>query len=318
MSVYLELLLGLILLVAGGDALVRGAVALARRFGISPLLIGLTLVGFGTSTPELVTSIQAAFAGSPGIAVGNVVGSNIANILLILGVAAVISPLVVARAAFLRDGTVSVLVAVLCVGMILVGDLGRVVGLVSVGLLAAYVIYTYRAERVGSSPSAVVHQSEATLAEPGPRSVWVAAAFTVGGLVLTIVGARFLVSGAIDLSQAAGVPETVVGLTVVAIGTSLPELVTSIIAALRRQSDVALGNIIGSNIYNVLGILGVTAIVHPISVPPSIAAVDVWVMLAATLGMVAFAVTGSRISRAEGGIFVAAYIGYVGYLVASL
>jgi len=313
--VYLELVAGFLLLVAGGDSLVRGAVAIARRFGVSPLLIGLTLVGFGTSTPELLTSVQAALVGSPGIAVGNVVGSNTANILLILGVAALISPLRTSRDAFRRDGTVVLLAALACVGVVLFGHLDRPTGVVLVVLLVTYIVYTYRRERVVHDASAAMHEAEASAAKPAPTRLWVAALFTIGGMALTILGARFLVDGAIDLARAAGISETIVGLTIVAVGTSLPELVTSVMAAVRRQSDVAFGNIVGSNIYNVLGILGVTAIVRPIPVPPEIARLDIWVMLAATVLLLLFSVSGWRVTRTEGGVLLATYIAYVGYLV---
>jgi cation:H+ antiporter len=313
--VYLELVAGFLLLVAGGDALVRGAVAIARRIGVSPLLIGLTLVGFGTSTPELLTSVQAALAGSPGIAFGNVVGSNTANILLILGIAALISPLRTSPHAFRRDGTVVLLSALACVGVVLFGRLDRPIGVVLVMLLIAYIVYTYRRERVVHDASAAMHEAEASAAEPAPTRLWVATLFTLGGMALTVLGARFLVDGAIELARAAGISETIVGLTIVAVGTSLPELVTSVMAAVRRQSDVAFGNIVGSNIYNVLGILGVTAIVRPIPVPPEIARLDIWVMLAATVLLLVFSVTGWRVTRTEGGVLLAAYIAYVGYLV---
>jgi cation:H+ antiporter len=313
--VYLELVAGFLLLVAGGDSLVRGAVAIARRIGVSPLLIGLTLVGFGTSTPELLTSVQAALAGSPGIAFGNVVGSNTANILLILGIAALISPLRTSPHAFRRDGTVVLLSALACVGVVLFGRLDRPIGVVLVMLLIAYIVYTYRRERVVHDASAAMHEAEASAAEPAPTRLWVATLFTLGGMALTVLGARFLVDGAIELARAAGISETIVGLTIVAVGTSLPELVTSVMAAVRRQSDVAFGNIVGSNIYNVLGILGVTAIVRPIPVPPEIARLDIWVMLAATVLLLVFSVTGWRVTRAEGGVLLAAYIAYVGYLV---
>jgi cation:H+ antiporter len=313
---YLAVAFGLVLLVVGGDALVRGAVALARRFGVSPLLVGLTLVGFGTSTPELLTSLQAAWIGAPGIAVGNVVGSNIANILLILAVAGLIRPLATSREALARDGTVVALAALACLGVVVAGTLERWAGAVLLAGLVFYVVHTYRRERVGADASARMHAAEATAAEPGPHRVAVAVAFTAGGLVLTVLGARFLVTGAVEIARAAGISDTIVGLTLVAVGTSLPELVTSVVASLRRQGDVAFGNILGSNIYNVLGILGVTALVRPIPVPPEIVRLDIWVMLAATALLLVFARTGRRLDRRESAVFVAAYAGYVAVLAA--
>ena len=309
---------GLVGLVAGGELLVRGAVSIAERLGVSPLMIGLTLVGFGTSTPELVTSIQAALAGSPGIAVGNVVGSNIANILLILGIAALLRPVATTAAAFRRDGTVLVLASLLGLWIVLAGSIGRGAGAAFVVLLLAYIVVTYLLERNDASPSAQLHKAEAELIPVPPSgSTPVALATLVGGLVLTVLGARLLVDGAVDLARDLGVSETVIGLTIVAVGTSMPELVTSVMAARRGQSDVAFGNIVGSNIYNILGILGVTALVTPLAVPPEIARFDIWVMLAATAALVAAAVTGWRINRTEGALLLAAYCGYLGYLTAT-
>ena len=306
--VYVELIVGFVLLVAGGDLLVRGAVDTARHLGVSPLLIGITLVGFGTSTPELVTSIEAALVGSPGIAVGNVVGSNIANILLILGVAALMRPIDTPRNSFHRDGGMALMATLACTAVILTGFLSRTAGFALIAVLVAYMVYSYRCERV----------SEYT-EEPKDKALspWLAALFTLIGLGIVILGARLLVFGAIDLAEAAGVSETVIGLTIVAIGTSLPELITSIMAAIRKESDVAFGNIIGSNIYNVFGILGVTALVQPIPMPPEIIRLDVWVMVGATILMLVFAATSWRLSRGEGATLLAVYTSYIGYLAYS-
>lgn len=310
----IELLAGMALLLAGGEALVRGAVGLARRLGVSPLLIGLTLVGFGTSTPELVTSVLAALAGSPGIALGNVVGSNIANILLILGLAAAMWPIACAPAAFRRDGTVVAAVAVLCAGVAVTGMFGRPAGLAFVALLAWYLLHTWRRERAAPDAAGELYAHEAGLAEPGPGHAWSAAVTALGGIAAVLGGAHLLVGAAIALAAAAGIPEAVVGVTIVAVGTSLPELATSVIAALRRQPELAVGNVLGSNIFNVLGILGVTALVRPLPVPGEILRLDLWVMLAATALLIVFALTGRRISRPEGAIFLALYLGYLAVL----
>jgi len=308
-----QLGLGLLLLVIGGDGFVRGAVTIAKRAGLSPLLIGLTLVGFGTSTPELLTSVQAALAGSPGIAVGNVVGSNIANILLILGMAAILHPVHTSARAFARDGTVVLLAAIACVAIAFWGELGRGPGLALVAALVAYLGYTYVHERALPDASAAMHAAEGDVA-PVPQRLWPALLLTIGGLGATIIGARLLVDSAIALALAFQISETVIGLTVVAIGTSLPELVVSLMAALRRQGDVAFGNIVGSNIYNVFGILGITALIKPIPIPPEILAVDIWVMLGATVLLLVFAITGWRVNRLEGAAFLAAYAAYVAFL----
>ena len=306
---------GIVLLLAGGDLLVRGAVALARRIGVSPLLIGLTLVGFGTSTPELVTSLHAAMIGSPGIAIGNVVGSNIANILLILGIAALIRPLAVEPRAFRRDGAMLVASALACAVVVLIGTLQPLLGAAFVAGLAAYVVYTYRREKTAPDASAAMHSHEADAAGTAPMGLPLALLLTVAGLALTIVGARLLVTGAVDLAQAVGLSETVIGLTIVAIGTSLPELITSTMAALRREGDVALGNVVGSNIYNVLGILGVTAMVEPIAVPPQIAQFDIWVMLLVTAALIVFGISDRRLSRIEAAVLLTAYAAYLAALI---
>jgi cation:H+ antiporter len=308
---------GLLALVTGGDLLVRGAVAIARRLKVSRLMIGLTLVGFGTSTPELVTSLEGAAAGSPGIAVGNVVGSNIANILLILGLAAVISPLRVDPRALRRDGAAVLLAAGVCAAAVVLDALERWVGGALVALLLAYVVFVYRRERHADDASARMHDHQASAAATAhaPARPWVAAALCLAGLVLMIFGARALVGGSVGLARSAGVSETVIGLTVVAVGTSLPELMTSVVAALRRQGDVAFGNILGSNIFNIFGILGLTALLAPIPVPAELARLDIWVMLGATLVLVYTSATGGRLGRAEGLVFLMAYAAYTGYLV---
>nr|WP_206607753.1 calcium/sodium antiporter [Ferruginivarius sediminum] len=308
-----DLLVGLALLVAGGEGLVRGAVGMARRLGVSPLLIGLTLVGFGTSTPELVTSLEAARLGSPGIAVGNVVGSNIANILLILGLAAIISPLRCDPVAFKRDATMLALATVAGHAVIVSGRVGTVAGLVFLAALAGFVLLTYRLERGRDIPSAELHAREAAAADSGRLALPLSALWFGGGLAVTVLGAGFLVDGAIALARLLSVRESVIGLTIVAVGTSLPELVTSVMAALRRHADVAVGNIVGSNIFNILGILGVTALVHPIDVPADIAAFDIWLMSLVTAGLIALAMTGWRLTRGEGILLVAGFGAYIAW-----
>jgi cation:H+ antiporter len=306
---------GFVLLIGGGDVLVRGAVSIARRLDISPMIIGLTLVGFGTSTPELLTSVQAAVAGSPGIAVGNVVGSNIANILLILGIAALLRPMAVYATALWRDGTVMMAATALAVGMILWGELSRVSGLVLMTSLAVYLAVTIHRERAASTGAGDVYAAEAAMVPAVSGNLVRDLVMLLGGLALTLVAARLLVEGAISIAAGLGVSEAVIGLTIVAVGTSLPELVTSVVAAWKGESDVAVGNIIGSNIFNILGILGVTALVHPIAVPDQIAGLDIWVMAGATLAMIGLAATGSRITRCEGGFLLAGYITYLTVLL---
>ncbi|MBB4659066.1 calcium/sodium antiporter [Parvularcula dongshanensis] len=313
---FLLIAVGLVGLLFGGEMLVRGAVSLAKRLGISPLVIGLTLVGFGTSTPELVTSIQAALAGSPGVAVGNVVGSNIANVLLILGMAALIAPVAADPRAFRRDGGALIAATILGVLTILLGTIEWELGLVLICGLVLYLAAVLMIERRDVEAGRLVEESETLTEAPGGAAV--AFLFFLGGLVVTVLGARFLVTGAVDIARSFGVSEAVIGLTLVAVGTSLPELVTSVIAARKGQADVALGNVVGSNIYNILGILGVTALVRPLEVPPEIARFDVWVMAASTVALVVAVVSGWRVTRTEGAMLLAAYAAYIAWLVLQL
>lgn len=306
---------GLVLLALGGELLVRGAVGMAARLGISPLLAGLTIVGFGTSMPELATSVQAAMAGSPGIAVGNVVGSNIANILFILGVSALILPLTVNPKSFKRDSIALGVSALLATGAVLLGVIGLVTGVILVACLVGYIWYAYKSETASHDAEAVRHEQEAedrpVPPDTGPA---ILGGMIIAGLAAAIFGAGWLVDGATVLASAAGVSESVIGLTVVAIGTSLPELIACVVAVLRKHEDVALGNVVGSNIYNVLGILGGTAIIEPIEVPAEIATFDIWVMLAVTALLIVQLRSGWRLSRLEGALLMALYIGYTALL----
>lgn len=316
MSSILLVLAGLALLMLGGEGVIRGAVGIARRLGLSELLIGLVLVGFGTSTPELLTSVNAALAGSPGIAIGNVVGSNIGNILLIFAVVALIRPIDVHPDAVARDASIAIGVSVLLVILALaLGQLDRGVGLLLVAGLVAYVVVIWRIERKGGT-AAAMHAEESHTHDPAPVALWLSALFAFGGLTLLILGADLLVEGAIALARLAGLSETVIGLTIVAVGTSLPELVASLVAALKGKPDVAFGNIVGSNIYNILGILGITALVHPVAIPTDMGVID-WVALVGSAALLlANARTGWRVTRAEAAVLLALYVLYVWSLLA--
>lgn len=312
---------GLVLLVLGGDLLVRGAVALAERLGVSPVLIAIVLVGFGTSTPELVISVQASLGGSPGIAMGNIVGSNIANILLMLGIATIIAPVAVGVRSLRRDGLVMLAVAVAFQVIALFVPLSRPVGFAMLAALALYMWLAYSTERramaVATAAAAKARAAEEVdpALKPGKAPGFVVAtAMAIGGLALVILGGDVLVDAATNIARSFSISETVIGLTIVAVGTSTPELVTSIVAALRRQGDVAFGNIMGSNIYNILGIGGATGAIAPLSVPQSIATFDAPVMVAVSLLLVVFAWTGLRLNRIEGAIMVLLYAGYVFWL----
>jgi cation:H+ antiporter len=306
---------GLVLLALGGELLVRGAVGMAARLGISPLLAGLTIVGLGTSTPELATSVQAALDKAPGIALGNVVGSNIANILLILGLSALAMPIAVNPASFRRDSLALGGSALLASGAVLLGVIGLVAGLVLVAALGFYLWWAYRSESAAHDAEAERHEHEAA-ERPVPPDTGpvVLGGMIVAGLAAAIFGAGWLVEGAIVLAGAAGVSQSVIGLTVVALGTSLPELIACLVAVLRKHGDVALGNVVGSNIYNLCGILGLTAVIHPIAVPAEIARIDLWVMLGVTALLLLQLRSGWRLSRLEGAALLALYTGYTALL----
>jgi cation:H+ antiporter len=315
MDIAIALLIGLSLLVTGGELLVRGSVAAAKSLGVSPLLIGLTLVGFGTSTPELVTSVTAAMEGSPGIAVGNVVGSNIVNIFLILGAAAVIYPLAVDPKAFKRDAIMLGVAALACLAVVLYGTMSHLIGILFIISLFAYVAYVYVQEKRAPDEAAQVVEHIVEDTGKGPKTMILSVGMAVAGIAITIFGAKFFVGGAVDLAKSFGISDTIIGLTVVAVGTSMPELVTSVMAALRKHSDVAYGNIIGSNIFNVLFVLGATSLVKPIDIPPQIAQFDIWVMLAATAMLIFFARSGFKLQRWEGFAFLGAFVAYTAFLI---
>ncbi|MBI4031760.1 MAG: calcium/sodium antiporter [Proteobacteria bacterium] len=308
---------GLGLLFAGGEGLVRGAVSIAERLGLSTLLVSTVIVGFGTSIPELMVSLQAALDGSPDIALGNVVGSNTANILLILGLAALLMPVICKGAAVRRDAAAGVLAAVILCALSFTGRLEWPAGLLMAGGLGFYLWRICRAEREATSNTAV---AEAELREhimedrAAHKPLVVSVACAAGGLVLLIFGARLLVKGAVSLALAAGVSEAVIGLTLVAVGTSLPEMAAAVVSALRRHADVVIGNILGSNLFNVMGILGVTALVAPISFAGRIADIDVWIMLAVQVSLLAVIFLRGRIGRTTGCVFLALYAGYSGWL----
>jgi cation:H+ antiporter len=301
---------GLVLLALGGEFVVRGAVGVARKFGISELMIGLTLVGFGTSSPELAASINAALTGSPGIAIGNVVGSNISNVLLIFALVAVARPINVDPRALQRDGWVMLLATLALMGVAAVFDeISRTTATAFLAALLGYVLLAYFMERKANA-AAQMHEAEVDMHAPSQAPLWRSAVLALAGLVMLVFGADFLVGGAKTIARAAGLSETIIGLTIVALGTSLPELVTSVMAALKGRSDVAFGGIIGSNIYNILGILSVTALIQPIAVPTDLLARDWAALYVATLLVLLHANTGGRVNRFEGGFLLLHYAGY--------
>ncbi|MEX2471508.1 MAG: calcium/sodium antiporter, partial [Gemmatimonadota bacterium] len=302
---------GLLLLLVGGEALVRGAGALALRLGLSPLAVGLTVVAFGTSTPELVVSLDAAFAGVPDIAVGNVIGSNIANVTLILGMGMLFGPARVVARTVRVDAPLVVLVSVVMVLMLGDGTVSRIEGIALVLSLCAFTAITLLQGR--NEPAGVKQEFEEAVAGP-PDTALFSVLLVLVGLGGLVLGGQLFLNSAVQLARTLGVTEAVIGLTVVAVGTSLPELITSIVAALRGQGDIAIGNVLGSNLFNVLGILGVTAVVLPLQ-PGGITGATLGVMVGSAVVVAGMAVTGRRITRVEGGVLVAGYVAYTVWLV---
>ena len=314
--IFLLLILGLVLLLVGAEYGVRGSAALAQRMGVSQFAIGLMLIGFGTSAPELVASLEAATEGHPGLAVGNVVGSNITNILLVLGVAGLICPLCCERGALKRDGAMLIFSAALMVAACFFDGLTRTTGVAFLVLILVYLVYTFREDRKGQDNTAALHDKEGAFALMGPQfSLALELVQAVGGLIVLVGGASLLVDSAVKIAAETGVSETVIGLSLVALGTSLPELATSVIAALKRNADIAVGNVVGSSIFNSLGIVGTVSAVQPLAVPAEVASYHIWVMGAASILLFYFAFTGARISRREGGVLFAGYCIYLVTLI---
>jgi cation:H+ antiporter len=317
---FVYLIAGLVLLVAGAEVLVRGAAKLAAQFGIPPLIIGLTVVAFGTSAPETAVSVQAAFNGSGDLAIGNVVGSNIANVLLILGLTALIAPLIVSRQLIRLDVPIMIGASLLTFGLAWDGSLSRLDGaLLFAGVLAytGFLIYSARKDKGGDDDE---FAKEFGLDEaPKPYAWAINLGLIIAGLVLLVTGSNFLVEGAVTLARALGISELVIGLTVVAVGTSLPELATSILAAIKGERDIAVGNIVGSNIFNLLCVLGLASLVSPaaISVSPNALAFDFPVMIAVAVACLPIFFAGYRINRWEGLLFLAYYVAYTLYLILS-
>lgn len=322
---------GFLLLFAGGEALVRGSVGVARKAGLSELVIGLTLVGFGTSLPELVTSLEALHEGAVGISIGNVIGSNVANILLVIGAAAFVRAILTDPKSLMRDAIFMLAVTIVFAVVVWMDAFTRLTGILFTALLIVYLVVSVILDRNANSAAGGMHQHEAEEFDNNDP-IWLSLVLTAGGIVGVILGAKFLVEGGSDAARLFGVSETVIGISIVAVGTSLPELVTSIMAARKGKADVALGNVLGSNVFNILGILGISAIVYPFSlietgaenVPLEVAAMqfgqaasmvtwtDMGAIFLSLVLLYIFAFTGRKIARWEGGILLAAYFLYMG------
>ena len=315
--------LGLVMLLFAGDALVRGAVNLALRIGIPAMLVSLTIVAFGTSAPELLVSVQAILTGAPGLALGNVVGSNIANVLLVLGIPAIISGLATSECETRKTWVMMVAASLAFLGLAYTGVFNWIDGTVLLVLLGIMLVDTWRAARDHRRTLRAAADLAATGAPPEPADEeaiegadatmpgWKVGLFLVLGLVGLPLGANILVGASVRIAEALAVPETVIGLTLVAVGTSLPELATSVMAAIRRQTDVALGNVIGSNLFNLLAIIGIASFVGPIPVEAATLNFDIWVMVATALALFPFVFLRWNITRPWGVAFTAAYVLYV-------
>ena len=309
---------GLGLLVGGAEVMVRGASRLATALGVSPLVVGLTVVAFGTSAPELAVGVSSALGGSADIALGNVVGSNIANVLLVLGIAALVMPVATGVQLVRREVPLMIAASIALWLMALGGEVNRLEGVVLVGGIVVYTVLLVRSARRETPEIREEFSGEVGMgAGRGPRVVAVNVGLAVVGLVMLVVGAQWIVDGAVSFATTLGIPEIVVGLTIVAVGTSLPEIATSVLAGIRGHRDIAVGNVVGSCIFNILMVLGVTAVVspQPIAVSSQLLTVDIPLMVAAALGLLPIVYTGLMVSRREGAMLVAIYALYLAYLV---
>ncbi len=304
-----EVVGGLVLLYFGGEWLVRGAVSLADRSGASPLIIGLSVVAAGTSAPELFVSLISVVEDKPAIAIGNVIGSNIANILLVLGMAALIWPVVARKSVIRWDSPVLIAATVVFCALASLGEIGRIFGLLMVLGLVAYLARSYRLDRKDLQARREIEEEVVELG--GAFGPWRIAVYLIAGFAGVIAGAEFLVFGAAGLAAGFGISETVIGVTLVAVGTSLPELATAVAAARNRHTELALGNVIGSCIFNLLAIIGIVSIVRPLAVPDEVLAFDLWIMGGVTLGFIALVRATPRLGRTIGAIMLLCYAAYI-------
>ncbi len=305
---------GFVLLFLAGELLVRGASNLAEKLGVQPLVIGIVIVGFGTSVPELATSVRAALQGAPGIAMGNIVGSNMANMLLILGAGAIIYPIATKRSHVFRDGGVGALGAVALGLAAWYGQLNRFTGIALIVVLIAYLWFLLHDDH--KQRSALDEENNVERISLFSFAVFVDSLILLAGIAGVLLGGKFLVDGAVELAQVYGIEESIVGLTVVALGTSLPELATSIIAAFKRQTDLAIGNVLGSNIYNIFGIGGVTATITPVPISTHMGTIDIPLLIVMSVVLIGIVVWQHGVTRLTGVAFLVGYLAYVFSLLA--
>jgi cation:H+ antiporter len=307
----LLILLSCLILFVGAELLVRGGASLALKLGLTPLVVGLTVVAFGTSTPELIVSLKAAMLGQSDIAIGNVVGSNIFNIGVILGLAAVVYPVSTHLQVLRWDAPLLVAVTLLVPLTFLDGSVSRVEGII---LVLATVAYTWWAVRMAKKDEKLGHEAHIDVPEIKEKgSVFTDVLKIAAGLGVLVLGSRLLVDNAVLIAKSLGVSEAIIGLTIIAAGTSMPELATSVVAAFRKQSDIALGNVLGSNLFNIMFVLGGSAAIHPVQTT-GLKPVDLWMMIGITVILFPMLFTGKRLNRSEGLVLVACYGGYLAYM----
>lgn len=309
-----KIIIGFGLLLVGGELLVRGAVAVAKAVGLSSLVIGLTVVAFGTSSPELVVSIQSSLTGHPDIALGNVIGSNISNIMLVLGATALIYPIIAEKGLAEFDGIFMLACTIIMVAFCMTGnELVFWEGVIMAFLLVAYIYLAFRKayKEKWQTPEHQVEEVEEQVNID--LKVWQAALFVLVGIGLLVFGADILVDGSVGVAKLFAIPESVIGVTVVAIGSSAPELATCVVAALKKHSDIAIGNVVGSNIFNIAGIIGITALIGDVPVNENYMRVDIWILLAVSVILWLLMKFGSSVPRIAGAFFLSGYIGYVAY-----
>ncbi|MBI1319982.1 MAG: calcium/sodium antiporter [Candidatus Hydrogenedens sp.] len=315
--VILFFVLGLVLLIVGAELLVRGASRLAAALGVAPLVIGLTVVAFGTSAPELAVSVKAALGGQASIAVGNVVGSNIFNVLFILGLAALITPLAVARQLIRLDVPFMVVLSFLLLFLGWDQTLSRLDGMLLVAILVGYIGFLIYQSKREKKPLVDDYAEEFTREDGGTAGIAKNLVLLTAGMGLLVLGSRWLVDSAVSMAEAMGVSELIIGLTIIAFGTSLPEVVTSVMASIKGERDIAVGNVVGSNIFNILSVLGITSVVAPagVAIQQEALQFDIPIMIAVAVACLPIFFTGGMIKRWEGGLLLAYYFAYTAYLI---
>lgn len=309
---FLLLCAGVVLLLIAGDLLVRGAASLARKWGIPPLIVGLTIVAFGTSAPELVVSIQAVLSGSGELAIGNVVGSNIANVLLVLGVPALILAIPTNVAGVARNSAVAVFATIVLIILMFMGPLQFWHGAILFAGIVIYLLWMFGLAKAGSDDPALHEMADIDDMDGLPKNMGIVLFFILFGIVGLALGGNIIVDNATKIAETMGVSEAMIGLTIVAIGTSLPELATVMVAAWRGQTDVAIGNVLGSNVFNIFGVLGPAAMVGAIHIPSGFMYFDVWVMLASIVALMVFIMRRAPIGKKTGIVFLVGYALFIG------